>query len=394
MRQQVLMCLLAASLGAGAAALVVSTWFREVAAQDGRPAARFQPPAFRPAADVPAANGLQDAELTHLTPDERVGVLVYDRVNRSVVNINTRSVRADAFFLFETPSEGSGSGCVLDQEGHILTNHHVIDGAQEIQVTLWDGTAYDALVVGADPNNDIAVLKIDAPARSLFPVQLGDSSRLLVGQQAFAIGNPFGLERTLTRGIISSLNRTLRSRSGRLIKSIIQIDAAINPGNSGGPLLDSSGKMIGMNTAIASATGQSAGVGFAISSATIARIVPQLLEHGRVIRAEIGIGQVVQTGKGLLIATLVPGGAAERAGLQGFRIVREQRRQGGFIYERRRVDRSQADLIIAVDGKPVATADELLALIENHKPGEKVIVKVIRGGREVDVPVILEEGEQ
>ena len=243
---------------------------------------------------------------------------VYENVNRSVVNINTKSVRNDNFFSVDISSEGAGSGSVLDTRGHVLTNYHVVDGAKEIQVTLFDGKNYDATVVGKDELNDVAVLKIEAPPASLMPVVLGDSAHLKVGQRVYAIGNPFGLERTLTTGIISSLNRTLPTRSKREIRSIIQIDAAINPGNSGGPLLDSRGRLIGMNTAIASSTGQSAGVGFAVPVGSIARVVPQLIERGRVIRPDAGISRVLQTEKGLVIATMIPKGPAEQAGLADF----------------------------------------------------------------------------
>jgi S1-C subfamily serine protease len=224
-------------------------------------------------------------------------------------------------------------------------------------------------------------------------VVFGDSTRLRVGQKVYAIGNPFGLERTLTTGIISSLNRTLPTRNHRTIKSIIQIDAAINPGNSGGPLLDSHGRLIGMNTAIASATGQSAGVGFAIPVGNIARVVPQLIERGRVIRPDAGITRVMQTEKGLLIATLTPGGPAEKAGLQGFKVVKQRRRQGPFSYETQSIDRSAADLIVAVDGQKVVTADDFLGIVEAKQPGQDVIVSVIRGGQEVRVPVRLAAGE-
>jgi len=329
-----------------------------------------------------------------LTPEERVNVAVYENVNRSVVNINTKSVRGDSFFWLEVPSEGEGSGTVIDQQGHLLTNFHVVDGAREIQATLFNGKTYDASPVGADPTNDLAVLKIDAPAEELYPVVFGESTRLRVGQRVFAIGNPFGLERTLTTGIISSLNRSLPSRRNqRTIKQIIQIDAAINPGNSGGPLLDSRGRMIGMNTAIASKTGESAGVGFAIPINTVARIVPELIQNGRVIRPDIGIARVYQTDKGLLIATLTPGGAAERAGLQGPKVVRRRKQEGPFVYEYRTIDRSAADLIVGVDGKRIRSADDLLTLVESKKPGDRVVLTVVRDGREVGVPVTLEAGD-
>ncbi len=235
------------------------------------------------------------------------------------------------------------------------------------------------------------MLKIDAPPETLFPVTHGDSARLRVGQRVFAIGNPFGLERTLTVGIISSLNRTLPSQNGRTMSSIIQLDAALNSGNSGGPLLDSRGRLIGMNTAIASPsrTGENTGIGFAIPIATVTRVVPQLIEHGRVIRADIGIAKVFETQNGLLIAALTRGGPAERAGLRGFRILRTQRREGPFVYEEWRVDRSRADLIVGVDGKPVRTVDVLLDIVESKKPGQEVIVTAIREKREVRFAVTL-----
>ena len=326
-----------------------------------------------------------------LTAEELVNVAVYENVNRSVVNINTKTVRNDGFFFFdvEVPSEGAGSGSVLDRLGHVLTNFHVVDGARETQVTLFDGKSYEGQLVGKDESNDVAVIKVVAPAESLIPVTFGDSTRLRVGQRVFAIGNPFGLERTLTTGIISSLNRSLPARNHRTIKSIIQIDAAINPGNSGGPLLDSRGRLIGMNTAIASATGQSAGVGFAIPAANIARVVPQLIERGHVIRPDAGITRVLQTEDGLLIATMTPGGAAERAGLRGFRIVKQRRRQGPFTYETQTIDRNAADLIVAVDGEKVTSADDFLSLVEAKQPGHDVIITVVRGGSEVKVPLRL-----
>ncbi len=284
----------------------------------GGPALAMPMPPSDPRAVPPGATitgSPNPVEAAPYTSEERVNIWVYEQVNRAVVNITTKGFQGERILLFEVPSEGEGSGVVLDRQGHILTNFHVVDGARQIQVTLFDGNTYDARLIGQDPATDVAVLKIDAPPLSLFPVVFGNSTQLLVGQRVFAIGNPFGLERTLTTGIISSLNRSLPSRrAGRSLKSIIQIDAAINPGNSGGPLLDSHARMIGMNTAIASKTGESAGVGFAIPVGTIARIVPQLLHEGRVRRPEAGIVRVYQTDKGLLIATLAPGGPAEAPG--------------------------------------------------------------------------------
>ena len=323
------------------------------------------------------------------TAEERTNIAVYEAVNRSVVNLNTRGAVAAGLFLIEVPSEGAGSGIVLDREGHLLTNFHVVENAREIDVLFFDGSSHPATVVGFDPATDVAVLKVDAPADRLHPVVFGSSADLRVGQRVFAIGNPFGLERTLTTGIISSLNRSLPTRSGRTIKSIIQTDAAINPGNSGGPLLDSGATLIGMNTAIASRTGQSAGVGFAIPVGTLARIVPQLIARGKVIRPDAGIARVYQTDAGLLVAALVPDGPAERAGIRGFRIVKERRRQGPFVSEVTRIDREGADLVVAVAGEVVKTVDDFLSAVETRNPGDNVLFTVEREGRRLDIPVVL-----
>jgi S1-C subfamily serine protease len=333
-------------------------------------------------------------DLDELTPEERVNIAVYAKANRSVVNITTEGYRGDRFLLLDLPSKGEGSGAVIDRQGHIVTNWHVVEGAREIQVTLFNGKSYDARLVGRDLTNDVAVISIQAPSEEFFPVVFGDSGRLLVGQRVYALGNPFGLERTLSTGIISSLDRFVRSRaSDRKVKQIIQIDAAINPGSSGGPLLDTRARMVGMNFAIATKTGESAGVGFAIPINTIARVVPQLIRHGKVIRPEIGIARVFETEKGLLIATLVPGGAAEKAGLHGPRRVRQQRRQGPFLYTYETMDRTAADLIVGLDGQPVKTADGFLTMLDSKQPGDQVVVRIVRGGREMNVTVRLEAGE-
>jgi len=331
-----------------------------------------------------------------LTPEERVNVSVYGNVNRSAVNINTstKSVRSDGYFWMEVPSRGAGSGTVIDREGHVLTNSHVVDGAREVIVTLFDGNSYEARLAGMDRTNDVAVLKIDAPADTLHPVELGDSSHLLVGQRVYAIGNPFGLQRTLSTGIISSLDRDMPSRTkDRYIKQVIQIDADINPGNSGGPLLDTGGRMIGMTTAIASHTGESAGVGFAIPVNTIARIVPQLIRDGRVLRPVIGIAKVYPTDEGLQIAALVRGGPAERAGLKGFELIRRQRREGLLVWEQTLIDRSAADLIVGIDGQKTRSVDDLLTVIESRQPGDKVVLDIVRQDKQLRVEVTLEADE-
>lgn len=319
-----------------------------------------------------------------LTPEEAITVAVYEAVNRGVVNITSKS-RGERVLLMELQSEGSGSGAVLDTSGHILTNYHVVQDATSIEVTLFNGESYDATLVGADPLNDLAVIRIEAPEDELFPVTLGDSRNLKVGMRVFALGNPFGLERTLTTGIISSLNRSLQIRGNWTIKSIIQIDAAINPGSSGGPLLDAHGRLIGINTAIATTTGQSAGVGFAIPSSLVLRVVPQLMKHGRVIRPEIGISRVYQTEEGLLIAQLRPNGPAEKAGLLGPKITKSRR--GPFVVER--VDRSAADLIVAIDDQKISTADDFLSYIDEKKPGDDVLLTIIRDGKKLKVAVPL-----
>jgi S1-C subfamily serine protease len=197
----------------------------------------------------------------------------------------------------------------------------------------------------------------------------------------------------MTTGIVSSLNRTLPTRAGRVMKSIIQIDAALNRGNSGGPLIDSRGRLIGMNTAIASSTGENTGVGFAIPVDTIKRVAAQLVTNGKVLRPDAGISRVLQTEEGLIIATLVPGGPAERAGLRGFRVVRETKRRGPFTYEERRIDRSQADTIVAVDGEKVTTADSFLTLVERRRPGEQAVLSVVRDGQLAEIPVTLAADE-
>jgi S1-C subfamily serine protease len=338
--------------------------------------------------DAPTTPALAPVEYT---AEEKVNFHVYDSVNRGVVHITTKSARTNSFLLFETPTEGAGSGSVLDKDGHLLTNYHVVRGAREIYVRLYNGEEYPAGVVGVDALNDVAVLKIEASANELHPILIGDSSKLRIGQRIHALGNPFGLERTYTVGIVSSLNRTLPTADRRTMKSIIQIDAALNQGNSGGPLLNSAGHLVGVNTAIASSIGENTGVGFAIPANTVKRVVAQLLRDGKIIRPDIGITRVYQVEQGLLIATIARGGPAEQAGLKGFKLVKIKTQRGPFVYEETRVDQSQADRIIAVDGQQVDSVDSFLTAVESHQPGEEVVVTVIRDGQRIDVKVTLGE---
>jgi S1-C subfamily serine protease len=326
-----------------------------------------------------------------LTPDELTNIRVYEAANRGVVNILTRSDGHEGFFMLPSHEEGAGSGAVLDKRGHILTNNHVIEGAEVIFVTLPGGKQpYPAELIGTDVSTDIAVIKIDAPTNELFPVALGSSDSLKVGQRVYTLGNPFGFDGTMTTGIISNLNRTLPSRKrGREMKSIIQTDAAMNPGNSGGPLLDTSGRMIGMNVAIASMSGQNSGLGFAIPANRIRQIVPQLIQQGRVVRADIGIVAVNEIDQGLQIVRTNKGGPADKAGLRGWTTTNRRVNRGPIAYNVPQEDRSQADIILGVNGKRLRTASEFIELIEQHRPGDKVVLSILRDGRETPVEVTL-----
>jgi S1-C subfamily serine protease len=352
-------------------------------------AAQVRAPQPGAAPPPPAAVVQPQPEPPDLSPEEAANVRIYQQANRSVVNITTRAIQADDFLLPGGSREGSGSGSVLDKQGHILTNYHVIEDAHQTAVTLYDSSTWDAKLVGADPNNDLAVLKIEAPPEKLVPISWGDSSKLLVGLRVYAIGNPFGLERTLTTGIVSSLNRSLRSENKRLIRGVIQTDAAINPGNSGGPLLNRKGEMVGITTAIVGRAGQSSGIGLAVPANTARRVVDELLRYGKVIRADCGVFSVYELDQGLLIARLAPDGPAEKAGLRGPQ--RVVVRRDGIVYQG--VDRSKADLILAVDGKAVKTLEDLLTEVEKKRPGEKAVFTILREGAKKDVAVELEQAK-
>ncbi|MDO5579559.1 MAG: trypsin-like peptidase domain-containing protein [Planctomycetia bacterium] len=349
-------------------------------------------PRINEKASIQTTTQLLQERYDELLPEERVSIQIYEKHNRSVVNIETVFVR-EAHFMFQEEAEGRGSGIVFSDQGIILTNYHVIEKANGVSVTLYNGESYQAKLIGADPNTDIALLKIDAPKELLVPVELGDSSRLLVGQLVYAIGNPFGHDRTMTRGIISNLNRTIASPNQfRQIKGVIQVDAAINPGNSGGPLFDSRGRLIGMNTAIASRVGENSGVGFSIPSNTIARIGRILLEQGKVVRGDIGIIQVTETENGLVPVLIDNGGAADKAGLQGQKVVIATIEQNGMEYQMEKLVKPKRgfDLIIGVNGQKVKTADEFITAIEEHRPGDTVNLDIIRNRRQISLPVVLD----
>ncbi len=377
-------CLFSALLGGGVA--IVLTENNSLGTVGAH--AQSLPNAFEGGAITPAVTATIPANPS-LTSEEITNIRVYEGASRGVVNILTRTV-SYGYFMLPTPGEGAGSGSVLDKKGHILTNYHVVEDASKIQVTLPGGKEpYEGEIVGTDPENDIAVLKINAPAEELYPVPLGTSDNLHVGQRVYTLGNPFGLEGTLTTGIISNLNRTLPNRLGREMKSIIQTDAAMNPGNSGGPLLDTGGRMVGMNVAIATKSGQSAGLGFAIPANRIRQSVTQLLEHGKIIRADIGIVAVAEINSGLQIVQTNRGGPAEKAGLRGWRRVQKDVTRGPLVYTVERNDPSAADVIVAVNGEAVDKASAFVEKIEEHRPGEQVELTILRQGKQMKIPVTL-----
>jgi len=321
---------------------------------------------------------------------EQLVINVYEQVSPAVVHIASR-VTTMSFFWGPIPQEGTGSGFVIDKTGHIVTNNHVVEGADEVHVTLADGTRVPAEVVGTDPYNDLAVIEIDVPPEKLYPVELGSSTDLRVGQRAIAIGNPFGLDRTLTTGVISSLGRPLEVESGRVIYNVIQTDAAINPGNSGGPLLDSRGQVIGVNTAIQTGAEN---IGFAVPVDTVKRVVPELIETGHYRHPWLGapgysvdselaqsLGLAVE--KGILVAQIYRGSPAAKAGLRGGN--RE------VIVGNRRII-AGGDIIVAIDERPVKNNEDLTVYLETEtQVGQVVELTILRGDQEMTVKVKLGE---
>jgi S1-C subfamily serine protease len=344
---------------------------------------RFQPSQAAFSETPPA--GISDPATS---TDEQNNIEVYRTLSPGVVFIHSTSYARD-FFGFVEPQEGSGSGSILDQQGNILTNYHVIEGAQKLSVSMGGKKDYAAEVVGGDPDTDLAVIRLtEKPAGGLTVVPMGDSDRLVVGQKVLAIGNPFGLDRTLTTGVISGLQRPLRARNNRLIEGAIQTDASINPGNSGGPLLDSHGRMIGINSQILSPSGSSAGVGFAVPVSIAKRVVPQLLQNGRVRRPKLGISTRDVTSlrnqidlpvdDGVLIYQVARGGGAATAGLRGV----QQTEMG---------DVELGDIIVGIDNDKVTNSDDLFRVLDKHQIGDTVQVQIWRDGRRMSVPVRLME---
>ena len=327
-----------------------------------------------------------------LTEDESINVKIYRQVSPAVANILTKATEYD-FFMEPVPVQGAGSGFVIDPRGYILTNYHVVEGAQSIEVVLGDRSRYPAKFIGADQRNDVALVKIEPKGKQLVSLSLGDSAALQVGQKVLAIGNPFGFQSTLTTGVVSALGRTVQTSQSTFIEEAIQTDAAINQGNSGGPLINSHGEVIGINSAIYTPSGTTAGIGFAIPINTAKTIANDLITSGRVHRAFLGVQTMALVGglaealdlpvqEGLLVEVVTKGGPAAVAGIHGGdRVV-----QAGM----RRL-RIGGDVIVAIDGQKVADQFDVNLVLNHHRPGDTVNVTLYRGGKKMDVSIKLGE---
>jgi len=368
----------------------------EVAAADANPLIAEEP-SFVFDTNTPQA-AISVADAASYTQDETQNITVYQKANEAVVNITTETVGIN-WFLEPVPQEGgSGSGSIIDTRGYVVTNTHVIADAVKIFIALSDGSQYEGKVIGNDKENDIAVLKFDPPKGvTLKTIPFGESTNLLVGQKVLAIGNPFGLQRTLTTGIVSALGRPIQTEAGTIIKDMIQTDTAINPGNSGGPLLDTQGRMIGINTMIYSTSGSSAGIGFAIPVNTAKRVVSELIQFGKVRRGSIDAELVqlnasiasyarLQTEKGLLVSRIGSGSNAEKAGLKGGSdaVRYGSSRNSSVIY-------LGGDIITSIAGNPVESLTDYYSALESRKPGETVELTVLRGRQQITLKITLAE---
>lgn len=337
---------------------------------------------------------IQYNNLYTFTDDEENNIQIYEHLNNAVVNITTVTFEYN-WFLEPIPKEGTGSGSIIDQQGHILTNYHVVKDAQKLNITLADGEEYEGKVVGVDAENDLAVIKFNPRGKSLVTIPFGTSNNMKVGQKVLAIGNPFALARTLTTGIISGLGRPVKTKSGLVIREMIQTDASINPGNSGGPLINSRGQMIGINAMIFSPSGGSVGIGFAVPIDTAKRVVPDLIKYGKVQRGWIDFTPVqlfpalvryakLPVAEGILVSEVEKGSNAAKAGLDGGSHREGVRYGRSIIY-------LGGDIIIEVDKMPVTSLYDLLGSLEDNKPGETVEVKVLRGRKEKTLYIKLSE---
>lgn len=333
------------------------------------------------------------AESPGLSPEEQIVISVYKYASPGVVHITSTALAYDVFFN-PVPQKGAGSGFVVDDRGYILTNNHVVEEADSLEVTLPDKSKVPAKLIGRDPSNDLAVVKVSVSKDKLFPLKMGNSDALQVGQMAIAIGNPFGLDRTVTRGVVSSVGRTLRSESGRQIRGVIQTDAPINPGNSGGPLLNSRGEVIGINSAIYTPSGGSVGIGFAVPVNTAKRLLPQLIAKGRVshpwlgiagldITAEVASALKLPVREGIVVMQVAPKGPVDRAGIKGST---RKAQIGNMLVG------VGGDIIVAVDGRKVTSIDDLTAFLDaERKVGDQVKIELLRSGRPFTVSVRLGE---
>lgn len=322
-------------------------------------------------ADLPDVMERKITPKPHLTQEEEATIATFQRASKSVVFISTSAyVRNRLGFDLEELPRGTGSGFIWDDLGHIVTNFHVLENATQCRVILADRTEADAELVGVEPSKDLAVIKINVPKNELIPIALGTSSDLVVGQNVLAIGNPFGFDQTLTTGIISGLDREIKARDSRRIKGVIQTDAAINPGNSGGPLLDSGGRLIGVNTAIFSPSGAYAGIGFAIPVDIVNNVVPQLIAYGKTIRPVLGINMLSSTRdlgvEGVLVLEVEPGSTAEKAGIEPTKI------RGDSDYE-------LGDIIIQLDEEKIRFASDIMDFLNGKNVGDEITIKVMRG---------------
>lgn len=337
-------------------------------------------------------NAVSGASIGEYTPEEQIDITIYETLNEGVVNITT-TVMAYNFFLEAIPQEGaSGSGSIIDKEGYVLTNNHVVEDAEQVYITLADGTQFEGEVIGMDRENDLSIVKFDPKGKDLTVIPFGSSTNLKVGQKVLAIGNPYGLERTMSTGIVSAPGRPIKNESNLIIRDMIQTDAAINPGNSGGPLLNTRGEMIGITTMIFSPSGGSVGIGFSVPVDTAKRVVPDLIDHGYVQRGWIDIEPIqlfpnlvryaqLPVSQGILVSRVTPNSPADRAGLQGGSSRKAIRLNSTTIIY------LGGDIIVGINGRKISDYSDFYSALEESKPGDTVSLNVIRNNksRELDV---------